>query len=488
MAAEVRVRFAPSPTGFLHIGGARTALFNWLYARRTGGKFILRIEDTDLARSTKESEEAIIQDLKWLGLDWDEGPEIGGPYSPYRQIDRLALYREAAQKLLANGHAYYCYCTEEELEIRRTEATAQGAAFKYDTRCYSLTLEERAAKDQAGLRKVIRFRIPPGMGNVVVDDLVRGRVEFDSQGLGDFIIVKSDGVPAYNFAVVIDDSTMKMTHIIRAEEHLPNTPRQILIYQALGWELPQFAHISMILGPDRSKLSKRHGAASVNQYREQGYLPDALVNYLALLGWSPEEEREIYSPEELGRLFSLERVAKNPAVFDNDKLKWVDGTYIRQKDLGEVTQMVLPYLKEAGYLEEEPAGEGLEKLQQMVAAVRDHLEVLSQINDHIGVFFNDQIALIEEETKAVLRQEQIPEVMEAFQQKLEELPILTVETVQQALKKLPKELGLKPKQVLFPIRIALTGKGAGPELFNLIPILGKERVRKRLAITLNQVK
>lgn len=482
MAAEVRVRFAPSPTGFLHIGGARTALFNWLYARRTGGKFILRIEDTDLARSTKESEESIIEDLKWLGLDWDEGPEIGGEYGPYRQTDRLELYKAAANQLLENGQAYYCYCTEEELEAQRAEAVAKGVAFKYDGRCCRLTPEERAEKEKAGLKKVIRFHIPPGIGNVVVDDLVRGRVEFDSEGLGDFIIVKSDGVPAYNFAVVIDDYNMKMTHIIRAEEHLPNTPRQILIYQALGYEMPKFAHISMILGPDRTKLSKRHGATSVTQYKEQGYLPDALVNYLALLGWSPEEEREIYSPQELCQIFSLDRVAKNPAVFDNDKLKWLNGSYIRQRDIGEITELVLPFLREKGY------GGELDKLQQIIAAVRDHLEVLSQVTDQVEVFFNDQIVLVNEEAKAVLRQEQIPQVMEAFQQKLEELPVLEVENVQQVLKKLPKELGLKPKQVLFPIRIALTGKGAGPELFNLIPILGKERVLKRLEISLNQVK
>lgn len=488
MAAEVRVRFAPSPTGFLHIGGARTALFNWLYARRMGGKFILRIEDTDLARSTKESEDAIIQDMKWMGLDWDEGPEVGGEYGPYRQTDRLELYRAAAQKLLETGHAYYCYCTEEDLEAQRAEATAKGVAFKYNGRCRHLTAEERAVKEQEHAKKVIRFHIQPGLGSVVVDDLVRGRVEFDSAGLGDFIIVKSDGVPAYNFAVVIDDYNMKMTHIIRAEEHLPNTPRQILIYQALGYEIPKFAHISMILGPDRTKLSKRHGATSVTQYQEQGYLPDALVNYLALLGWSPEEEREVYSPEELCQVFSLDRVAKNPAVFDNDKLRWLNGNYIRQKDIAEITRMVLPYLREGGYVKGEPAGEEMEKLQQIVAAVRDHLEVLSQINQQVEVFFNDQIQLADEETKAVLQQEQIPQVMEAFRQKLAEMTVLDVETVQQTLKKLPKELGLKPKQVLFPIRIALTGKGAGPELFNLIPILGKERVLKRLENTLNQAK
>lgn len=488
MSEQVRVRFAPSPTGFLHIGGARTALFNWLYARRMGGKFILRIEDTDLARSTKESEEAIIHDLKWLGLDWDEGPEIGGEFGPYRQTDRLALYKEAVDKLLASGHAYYCYCTPEELEARREEAAAKGVPFKYDGRCFALTQSEREEKEKSGIKPVIRFRIPPGIGNVVVDDLVRGRVEFDSEGLGDFIIVKSDGIPAYNFAVVIDDHQMKMTHIIRAEEHLPNTPRQVLIYQALGYSMPKFAHISMILGPDRTKLSKRHGATSVTQYQEQGYLPEALVNYLALLGWSPEEERELYTPKELCSIFSLDRVAKNPAVFDNDKLKWMNSSYIRKLDLGELTQMVMPYLKEKGYVTTEPEGEELPKLEMIIGAVKDHLEVLSQVTEHLDVFYNDNISLSEEKLINSLKEEQIPQVMTAFRERIEALEILNVENVQQMLKKLPKELGLKPKQVLFPIRVALTGLGAGPELFNLIPILGKERVFKRMEISLGQVK
>jgi len=488
MSEKVRVRFAPSPTGFLHIGGARTALFNWLYARRMGGTFILRIEDTDLARSTKESEEAIIHDLKWLGLDWDEGPEIGGDFGPYRQTDRLNLYREATEKLLANGQAYHCYCTPEELEARREEAAKKGVPFKYDGRCYHLTEQEKAAKEQAGIKPVVRFHIPSGIGNVVVDDLVRGRVEFDSEGLGDFIIVKSDGIPAYNFAVVIDDYNMKMTHIIRAEEHLPNTPRQILLYQALGYEMPKFAHISMILGPDRTKLSKRHGATSVTQYEEQGYLPEALVNYLSLLGWSPEEERELYLPQELCKIFSLDRVAKNPAVFDNDKLNWMNGSYIRQKDVAELTQMVMPYLQEKGYATAQPEGEELTKLQMMIASVKDHLDVLSQITDRLDVFFTEDIVIADPHLRDTLQGEQIPQVMTAFKEKIAAMEDLTVENVQQMLKKLPKELGLKPKLVLFPIRVALTGLGAGPELYNLIPILGKEKVYQRLEMSLEQVK
>lgn len=484
--SEVRVRFAPSPTGMLHIGGARTALFNWLYARHTGGKFILRIEDTDRVRSTQESEEAIIHDVKWMGLDWDEGPEMGGDFGPYKQTERLHLYEAAVEKLLATGYAYPCYCTKEELEAQREEASQNGIAFKYNGKCRHLTEPEKAEKEKAGIKPVIRFHIAEDAGIVVVDDLVRGRVEFDSQGLGDFIIVKSDGIPAYNFAVVIDDHEMGMTHILRAEEHLANTPRQILMYQALGYDLPKFAHISMILGPDRSKLSKRHGATSVTQYMEEGFLPEALVNYLSLLGWSPEGEREFYLPHEIAEQFSLERVVKNPAVFDIQKLRWMNSHYIKEKGLSELTDLVLPYLRQGGYVSESLSAADRDHLEKIVKAVRDHLEVLKEINDLVDVFYQDDI-VVAEDLKETLRAEQIPIVMQAFRERLENLAEWDVETVQQMLKQLPKELTLKPKLVLFPIRLALTGCKAGPELYHLIPILGKARVLQRMACALAQI-
>lgn len=483
---EVRVRFAPSPTGMLHIGGARTALFNWLFARHTGGKFILRIEDTDRVRSTQESEDAIIHDVKWMGLDWDEGPEVGGDYGPYKQTERLALYQAAVDKLMAAGYAYKCYCTKEELDAEREEASKKGIAFRYSGKCRHLTAEEQEAKEAAGLKPVIRFHIPEDAGIIVVDDLVRGRVEFDSQGLGDFIIVKSDGIPAYNFAVVIDDHAMGMTHILRAEEHLANTPRQILMYQALGYDLPRFAHISMILGPDRSKLSKRHGATSVTQYMEDGFLPEAIVNYLSLLGWSPEGEREFYSAEEIAELFTLDRVVKNPAVFDIQKLRWMNSHYIKEKSLPDLLQLLMPYLLETDYVQPDMSDEEKAKLEEIVEAVRDHLEVLPDIKGLIGVFYNDDI-VVPDELKDNLRAEHIPQVMAAFKEKLHALSSWDAETVHAMLKKLPKELNLKPKFVLFPIRVALTGSKAGPELFNLIPILGLERVLKRLEKSLGQI-
>jgi len=349
MKQELRVRFAPSPTGPFHIGGARSALFNWLLARKEGGKFVLRIEDTDLERSTKASEENIKEALRWLGIDWDEGVDVGGPYGPYRQTERLGLYREYTDKLLTSGHAYYCYCTEDELEAERQRQLAKGETPRYGGHCRSLTAADRERLAAEGRKPTVRFRVPEGQA-IVFNDLVRGTVSFDSAGIGDFVIVKSDGIPVYNYAVVLDDALMRITHVIRAEEHLSNTPRQIVIYQALGLPLPEFGHISLILGKDRAKMSKRHGATAVEQYRNLGYLPAALVNFLALLGWAPEGEEEIFSREELIAKFSLDRVAKNPAVFDVDKLNWLNAHYLRQAGPAVITELALPHLEAAGYI------------------------------------------------------------------------------------------------------------------------------------------
>ena len=318
MEKEIRVRFAPSPTGPFHIGGARSALFNWLLARKTGGKLILRIEDTDLERSSRESEENIKAALKWLGMDWDEGVDVGGEYGPYRQTERLDLYRKYTEQLLAEGKAYHCYCTDEELEAERQALAAQSQMPRYMGKCRNLTPEQIAAFEKEGRKPTVRFRVPAGQ-QIVIHDMVRGDVVFDSDGIGDFVIVKSDGIPTYNYAVVIDDALMHITHVIRAEEHLSNTPRQSLIYDALAFEKPIFGHISLILGKDRTKMSKRHGATSVDQYRKLGYCPKGIVNFLALLGWAPNSEQEIFTTEELIQAFSMDHVAKNPAVFDLDK-------------------------------------------------------------------------------------------------------------------------------------------------------------------------
>ncbi|MHB8157851.1 MAG: glutamate--tRNA ligase, partial [Desulfocucumaceae bacterium] len=415
---EIRVRFAPSPTGPFHIGGARSALFNWLFARRHGGTFIVRIEDTDLERSTRESEENILASLRWLGLDWDEGIEAGGPHGPYRQTERLDLYTGCARQLLESGQAYYCYCSEEELAAERERLMAAGDLPRYTGRCRNLCEEEKSAMESQGRRPVIRFRVPAGE-TVVVNDLVRGEVSFECSGIGDFVIVKSDGIPTYNFAVVVDDHTMSISHVIRAEEHLSNTPRQVLIFQALCWDLPIFAHVSLILGKDRSKMSKRHGATSIEQYMNLGYLPEALVNFLALLGWSPQGEEEVLSLDQIKDQFSLDRVAKNPAVFDLDKLNWLNGQYIRHTPVEKLTSLAIPYLRQGGYIKKEINPELRTWLEAVLSIVKDYINNMSEVTDHVDMFFAETISPADEEARYALADEHAPAVLSLLRDKLE---------------------------------------------------------------------
>ena len=475
----MRVRFAPSPTGPFHIGGARSALFNWLLARKTGGKLILRIEDTDLERSSRESEENIKNALKWLGIDWDEGIDIGGEYGPYRQTERLPIYAEYTERLLASGKAYRCYCTDQELDAERQKLMAEGQTPRYLGKCRQLTAADEAALLAEGRKPTVRFRVPENQ-DITFQDAVRGTVSFDSNGIGDYVIVKSDGIPVYNYAVVLDDALMKITHVVRAEEHLSNTPRQILLYQALGLPLPIFGHVSLILGKDRSKMSKRHGATSVEQYKALGYLPEALVNFLALLGWSPVGEQEIFSSAELIELFSLDHVAKNPAVFDIDKLNWINSQYLKRLDLGTLTDMALPHLREAGLIEAELTAERKAWVTQVVGAVREYISFAAQIPEHAAVFFQDEITMENGETADVLRDPDVPQVMEAFLTKLATMDPVDGEQVQAALKAVGKELKLGGKKVFMPVRVALTGKMHGPELIALIPLLGVARTTVRI--------
>ncbi len=486
MSEQVRVRFAPSPTGPFHIGGARSALFNWLIARKQGGKMVLRVEDTDLERSTKESEENIKEALRWLGLTWDEGVDVGGPYAPYRQTERLDIYKQYTESLLANGQAYPCYCTEDELEAERQALLAEGKMPCYQGRCRNLAEADKAKFAAEGRKPTIRFRVPENQ-QIVFKDLVRDTVSFDSNGIGDFVIVKSDGIPVYNYAVVIDDSSMKITHVIRAEEHLSNTPRQILLYQALGLEVPYFGHISLILGQDRTKMSKRHGATSVEQYRKLGYLPEALVNFLALLGWAPNSEQEIFSLEELVENFSMDRVAKNPAVFDIDKLNWINAHYLKRLTPQQVTELALPHLQAAGYIDESVTEDEKEKLAQFMALIQEHLSYAAQAVDHVDVYFHDQVEFENEEAEAVLRDADIPQVMNSFKQKLAGLEELNAAAVQAVLKSITKELKLGGKKVYMPVRVAITGKMHGPDLGQFITIIGKERTLKRLDSTLAKI-
>lgn len=482
MDSNVKVRFAPSPTGPLHIGGARSALFNWLLARKHGGKMIVRIEDTDLERSSRESEENILDALRWLGLDWDEGIGTGGENGPYRQTERLNTYTEAANRLLEQGQAYYCYCTEEELEAERQACLDRGEMPRYLGKCRNLSDEDRARFEAEGRKKVIRFKVPQDE-SIVVEDLVRGNVVFESNGIGDFVIVKSDGIPTYNFAVVLDDAMMGITHVVRGEEHLSNTPRQLLIYEALKLKSPVFAHVSLILGKDRTKMSKRHGSTSIEAYKTQGYLPEALVNFLVLLGWSPEGEEEIFSLEELIQRFSLDRVAKNPAVFDIDKLNWINGHYIRQSSVERITDLAIPFMQEAGYVTGQIDSDTYEWLKLVVASVQEHLAYVAQITEYAGIYFDDQINFENEDAKAILDDEDVPQVVSLFREKIMQAENLDPETTKGILKSITKELKLGGKKVYMPIRVALTGQTHGPELFYIIPILGRDKILVRLAQT-----
>lgn len=487
MADKVRVRFAPSPTGPFHIGGARSALFNWLIAKKEQGTLVLRIEDTDRERSTKESEENIKEALRWLGITWDEGIDVGGEHGPYRQTERLHIYEEYTKKLLESGQAYECYCTDEEIEAERQALKEAGKMPIYGGHCRHLTEEQKAQYRAEGRKPTIRFHVPENQ-EIVVDDMVRGRVTFDSNGVGDFVIVKSDGIPVYNYAVVIDDATMGITHVIRAEEHLSNTPRQVVLYEALGLATPRFGHVSLILGKDRTKMSKRHGATSVDQYRKLGYLPEAIVNFLALLGWSPTGEEEILSAEELIEQFSMERVAKNPAVFDIDKLNWINAQYMKKADPAMITDLAIPHLVEAGYITADIDGEEKAKLVEFTAAVQDHLSYAAQLTELADLYFNDAFDVTDEEMKEVLADETVPAVTELFVKKLNEAEVVDFQTVKAIFKAVGKELKVGGKKVFMPLRIVTTGQMHGPDLAKIIPIIGRERILARMTRTLDALK
>ena len=476
---HIRVRFAPSPTGNLHIGGARTALFNWLFARRNGGTFILRIDDTDFARSTEESKRRILSALRWLGLDWDEGPEVGGPHAPYAQSERLKLYEKAARELVEKGLAHPCYCTPEELAERRKQAMEEGRAPRYDGRCRHLSQKDRIKLEQEGRRPALRLRIPD-TGETVVHDFFRGDVAFANEVLDDFIIVKSNGIPAYNFASVVDDAEMQITHIIRAEEHLSNTPRQILVFQALEKPLPVFAHVPMILAPDRSKLSKRHGATSVEEFRDQGYLPDALINYLALLGWSPEGEEEILSLSELVRQFSLERVGKTAAIYDTKKLTWINGHYLNEIDLDRAVEMAIPFLQKKGLVPEEIPEDLMVYIRKVVEVVRTRVKTLAEIAEASDYFFDSNFTYEEKGVRKHFQKEGVANLLQAAGQRLAGLETFDLETTEEAYRNLSEELGVKAGDIIHPTRLALSGRTMGPGLFDIMVILGKERTLERL--------
>jgi glutamyl-tRNA synthetase len=482
----VRVRFAPSPTGFMHVGNARTALFNYLFARHHGGKFVLRIEDTDLERHSEEAVEVIYEALRWMGLDWDEGPDVGGPYGPYRQSERFEIYKDFVEKLKEKGLVYECYCTPQELEAMREEQLKRGEPPRYTGKCRNLTEEEKERLRREGRRPVLRFKVPPDR-IIKFNDLVKGEIEINSRQLGgDFVIVRSTGVPVYNFVVVVDDALMKITHVIRGEDHISNTPKQILLYEALGFEVPKFAHLPMILGPDRSKLSKRHGATSVKEFKEKGYLPEAFTNFLALLGWYPKDGKEVLSLRELIERFDIRDVNSAPAVFDTTKLNWLNQVYIRSYPLDKLTELVVPYLEKAGF---DVSAFPREWLMRVVEVTREYFTVLSDAPVYMETFLKDDFALDEEARDFLLQEPVRVKVVELFYERLKDFEgELSQESFKALVKEVGKELKVKGKNLFMPIRIALTGKSSGVELPLLAELLGKERLLKRIESSLRQIK
>jgi glutamyl-tRNA synthetase len=471
------------------VGGARTALFNWLFARNRGGAFIVRVEDTDRRRSTEESTGRILSSLHWLGLDWDEGPGVGGEFEPYFQMQRLPFYRAVTEQLLEQGKAYYCYCTQQELEARRKAALAEGKAPGYDRRCRYLSPQERAVFEGEGRKPAVRFAMPLE-GETVVDDVIRGLVRFSNDLLDDLVIVKADGSPTYNFAVVVDDVLMKISHVIRGDEHLANTPRQIriyealgypvpqfahVIYEALGYPVPQFAHVSMILGEDRTKLSKRHGAASLSDYRDLGYLPEAMFNFLALLGWAYDDKTEIMSRGEIIERFRLENVSPAPAVFSRDKLDWMNGVYIRNLPRDDLATHLLPFLENAGLTVER------ETVRRLVPLIQERIKVLADVVPLVDFFFQEEMTydaelLIGKGMDAAHSLTALDRVREG----LDRVPAFDETTLESTLRDLARQLELKAGQLFGIIRVAVTGKTVAPPLFGTMSILGKERVLSRI--------
>ena len=483
---KIRVRFAPSPTGYLHIGGARTALFNWLYARHYKGTFILRIEDTDQVRSTEEAVNVILEGMKWLDLDWDEGPEKGGKYDPYFQMQRLPLYQEFAEKLLKDKKAYYCYCTREELAESREKQAREGKNPKYDRHCLNLSEEEKKRYEAEGRKPVIRLKIPAK--EITFDDLLRGEVTFDGGLLSDFVIMKSDGIPTYNYAVVIDDALMKITDVMRGDDHISNTPKQIVIYEALGFDGPKFAHIPMIMGQDHTRLSKRHGATSVMEYKKMGYIPEALVNYIAHLGWSSGDEREIFTKEELIKEFSLDKISKHAAVFSMEKLDWFNSEYLKNMPIDSLTKMLLPFLEENNYIKKEDLSPAkLKWLKEMVKLMQGRIKNFSQFIDYADYFFVDKINIEPQAFDSVLNKEGVPGILQALKDKLFALKSWDEESIENAVREVASSLQIKGGQIIHPTRVSLSGKKVGPGLFELMVVLGQEKTVKRLQEAIEKI-
>ncbi|MBB6636529.1 glutamate--tRNA ligase [Cohnella thailandensis] len=482
MSDKVRVRYAPSPTGHLHIGNARTAIFNYLFARHHGGEFIIRIEDTDVKRNVAGGEESQLKYLKWLGVDWDESVDKVGQYGPYRQTERLDIYREYWRQLIDNGQAYRCYCTEEELEKEREEQSARGETPRYSGKCRRLSDADRARLEAEGRVASVRFRVPEGK-TYAFDDMVKGEISFKSEEFGDFVIVKKDGIPTYNYAVALDDHLMAITHVLRGEDHITNTPRQLMVYEAHGWEPPIFGHMTLIVNESRKKLSKRDESIIqfIEQYDNLGYSSEALFNFITLLGWSPEGEEEIFTRERLIEIFDANRLSKSPAVFDTVKLNWINQHYLKGLPVEELAKLCFPHLKQAERLAAEPSEKELAWATALVTLYRDHLRYGAEIVPLSDLFFREEVVL-EDDGREVLAEESVPAVLSAFARQLEAAgeANFTEENIKAAIKAVQKETGAKGKGLFMPIRVALTGQTHGPDLNGSIWLLGYGRVLKRL--------
>ncbi len=471
----MRVRFAPSPTGYLHIGNARTAVINYLVSKKNNAPLVLRVEDTDLERSTKESEISIMDDLKWLGIEWTEGPDLGGNFGPYRQSERFDIYKEYTDKLIAEGKAYHCYCTKEELDEMRAQEKDGKESFVYPGKCRNLTREEKDRYEAEGRKPTVRFRIPEGK-EITVKDMIKGDVTFSSENIGgDFIIVRSDGTPIYNYIVTIDDTLMGITHVIRGEDHLSNTPKQILVAEALGLPVPLYAHMPLVLGPDRSKLSKRHGITSVDLYRKEGYLPEALMNYLSMLGWATESGEEILSTDEIISQFEVTSMGKSAAIFDFKKLKWMNSIYIKNYDEDKIISLLKPEVEQAGYdlnaIDEN-------QLREILLLMRNYCEVLSDIRNYIGMFL-EEVNEPDEEAAAMLKEDYSHEIIRAAHELISS-EINENNFASETVSLIKSNTTQKGKKLFMPIRAMLTGRLKGPELDMALPLIGFENCRKRI--------
>ncbi len=481
MSTTVRVRYAPSPTGNPHIGNIRTAMFNWLFARRHGGQFVVRVEDTDQGRITEGAVDHILDGLEWLGIDWDEGPRVGGPYGPYFQSERLERYNAAADQLLASGNAYRCYCTPERVAELRKEQARNKQRQGYDSHCRYLSGEEREANATAGLPSVVRFAMPQS-GVTSVEDVIRGRVEWQNELTDDFVLVKSDGFPTYHMAVVVDDHAMAISHVLRAEEWLPSTPRHVQLYRALDLPMPQFGHLPMILGSDRAKLSKRHGATSLMEYRDDGFVPEALINFMALLGWSLDGETDVMTVDTIRDNFTLERVGKPAAIFDLDKLQWMNGVYIRQMDVGDLADRIVPFLERAypdDLLPIEP-----DYLLRIVPLAQERLKTLAEAPEMLRYFFEDSLEY--EAASIVQRGMDAPTTLAALRRAANDVAAVNdsdfnYERLESLLRAAGKDLDLSGRQFFGALRTAITGRTATPPLFEMMAVMGRDRCLQRLA-------